>query len=119
LIAKTQIVSEMQLFQQLQQNFTEQYRNVFDDTMAAKAVIVIPSLTLDPVILSKVTGIVHYEERLLCLLMLLRMPARRLTRLLLIITCIYYRVLQVSMPRKGCIFSAVTIVLRFRLQKKF
>jgi hypothetical protein len=74
LIAKTQIVSEMQLFQQLQQNFTEQYRNVFDDTMAAKAVIVIPSLTLDPVILSKVTGIVHYEERLLCLLMLLRMP---------------------------------------------
>jgi len=42
--------------------------------MAAKAIIVVPSLTLDPVILSKVDGIVHYEERLLCLLLLLRMP---------------------------------------------
>jgi hypothetical protein len=37
-------------------------------------VVIVPSLTLDQEILSKVEGIVHYEERLLCLLMLLRMP---------------------------------------------
>jgi hypothetical protein len=37
-------------------------------------VVVVPSLTLDQEILQKIEGIVHYEERLLCLLMLLRMP---------------------------------------------
>ncbi len=70
----TDILKEKELFLQLQHHFAEQYRRVFDDTMAEKTVVVIPSLTLDPVILSKVKGIVHYEERLLCLLLLLRMP---------------------------------------------
>jgi hypothetical protein len=71
---KLDLDSEKKLFTQLQQNFIPQYEAVFDDKMAPKTVVVIPSLTLDPDILDKVKGIVHYEERLLCLLLLLRMP---------------------------------------------
>jgi hypothetical protein len=71
---KPDLDSEKKLFAQLQQNFIPQYEAVFDDKMAPKTVVVIPSLTLDPDILDKVEGIVHYEERLLCLLLLLRMP---------------------------------------------
>ena len=41
---------------------------------AAKSVVIIPSITLDQEILAKISGHVYYEERLLCLLMLLRMP---------------------------------------------
>ena len=65
---------EKELFKLLQHNFAPQYEAVFDDKMAPKTVVVIPSLSLDPVILSKIEGIVNYEERLLCLLLLLRMP---------------------------------------------
>ncbi|CAN5851601.1 peptide ligase PGM1-related protein [soil metagenome] len=68
------IEDEKELFRQLQKNFAAQYEAIFVDKMAQKTVVVIPSLTLDPVILSKVEGAVYYEERLLCLLLLLRMP---------------------------------------------
>ena len=61
-------------FKQLQQDFPAQYESVFPDKMAAKTVVIIPSLTLDQEILAKIDGIIYYEERLLCLLMLLRMP---------------------------------------------
>jgi hypothetical protein len=73
-MTKNKTRSEKEIFYKLQQDFAPQYEAVFDDKMGAKTIVVIPSLTLDPVILSKVDGIVHYEERLLCLLMLLRMP---------------------------------------------
>ena len=36
--------------------------------------VVVPSLSLDPGELTKLSGAPHYEERLLCLLMLLRRP---------------------------------------------
>ncbi|MGB3074671.1 MAG: peptide ligase PGM1-related protein, partial [Chitinophagales bacterium] len=42
--------------------------------LAEKTIVIIPSLSVDQEILSKVKGSVFYEERLLCLLMLLRMP---------------------------------------------
>lgn len=74
LLTDINLQAEREQFLRLQGNFASQYRQVFDDTMAQKTVVVIPSLTLDPVILAKVKGIVHYEERLLCLLLLLRMP---------------------------------------------
>lgn len=61
-------------FKQLQANFPAQYASAFPDRLAAKTVVIIPSLTLDQEILAKVDGVNHYEERLLCLLMLLRMP---------------------------------------------
>lgn len=65
---------ERQAFLALQQNFGKQYENIFPDKLAPRTVVILPSLTLDQDILSKIKGAVHYEERLLCLLMLLRMP---------------------------------------------
>jgi hypothetical protein len=65
---------EIRLFKSIQKKFARQYALYFPDSMASKTVIVLPSLTLDQEVLSKVKGALHYEERLLCLLMLLRMP---------------------------------------------
>ena len=67
-------MEEVLLFRKIQHQFPRQFRKVFPDKLAAKSIIIIPSITLDQQILAKVSGHVHYEERLLCLLMLLRMP---------------------------------------------
>ena len=70
--------AERSLFDEIQQGMKTQYEKVFPDKLAERTVVIIPSLTLDIEILSKVKGAVHYEERLLCLLMLLRMPLTKL-----------------------------------------
>ncbi len=62
------------MFNNIQQRFLQQFLDIFPDKLAPRTVVIIPSFSLDEEILSKVTGYVHYEERLLCLLMLLRMP---------------------------------------------
>lgn len=62
------------VFKKIQGNFPRQFKKLFPGKLAPKSVVVIPSLTLDEEILSKVTGHNFYEERLLCLLLLLRMP---------------------------------------------
>lgn len=69
---------ELTAFKRLQANFAPQFEAVFPQHHAEKTVVVIPSLTLDQEILSKVKGHVYYEERLLCLMLLLRMPNTRL-----------------------------------------
>jgi hypothetical protein len=58
----------------LQQRLPALFTSVFRDRHAAQTIVVIPSLTLDRAELRKLVGATHYEERLLCLLMLLRMP---------------------------------------------
>lgn len=68
------IIDESMMFKSIQLRFKDQFEKAFPDKLAPKTVIILPSLTLDQEILSKVKGVVHYEERLLCLLMLLRMP---------------------------------------------
>jgi len=65
---------EKKLFAKLQKLFAEQYDKDFSDKLAPKTIVIIPSLTMDQEILSKISGINYYEERLLCMLMLLRMP---------------------------------------------
>ena len=65
---------ELEAYNDLQSNFTAFYEQCFSDDHAKKVIIVIPSLTLDQEVLEKVDGSLFYEERLLCLLMLLRMP---------------------------------------------
>lgn len=65
---------ELQAFEKIQQGFAEQFDLFFPDNLAAKTIVVIPSLSLDQEVLAKVKGAIYYEERLLCLLMLLRMP---------------------------------------------
>lgn len=65
---------ELALFDKIQQGFANQFELFFADNLAFKTIVIIPSLTLDVEVLAKITGVLHYEERLLCLLMLLRMP---------------------------------------------
>jgi hypothetical protein len=65
---------EKAMFNNIQQRFRQQFEKIFPDKLAPRTVVIIPSLSLDEEILSKITGHIHYEERLLCLLMLLRMP---------------------------------------------
>src|SRR5215203_6023119 len=67
-------VAESIMFKKLQDRFPQQFEHIFPDKLAPRTVIIVPSLTMDQEILAKVSGIVHYEERLLCMLMLLRMP---------------------------------------------
>ena len=69
---------EKTMFGNIQQSFYKQYEKVFPDKLAPRTVVIIPSLTLDTEILSKVKGFIHYEERMLCLLMLLRMPLTKI-----------------------------------------
>ena len=53
------------------------FRRVFPNPSAPRTVIVIPSMSLDHEELAKLTGASFYEERFLCLLLLLRLPATR------------------------------------------
>lgn len=65
-------------FTSLQERFRNHFEAIFLDDLAEKTVVVIPSLTLDAEILKTLKGAVFYEERLLCMLMLLRMPRTRI-----------------------------------------
>jgi hypothetical protein len=69
--------AETSCFRSLQQSFVYQFKHAFPDRLAPKTVVVVPSLTLDRVMLDKLAGHIYYEERMLCLLMLLRMPNTR------------------------------------------
>jgi hypothetical protein len=61
-------------FAALQDRLPSLFTRVFHDRHAPQTIVVIPSLTLDQDELRKLDGATHYEERLLCLLMLLRFP---------------------------------------------
>ena len=65
---------EKQVFKKLQNRLRSHFDVIFSDRLAPCTVVVIPSLSMDQEILSKISGINHYEERLLCMLLLLRMP---------------------------------------------
>ena len=69
--------NERARFGELQQRLGPLYRRVFADRLAPRTVVVVPSLSLDTDIIAKIQGVAHYEERLLCLLLLLRMPYTR------------------------------------------
>lgn len=61
-------------FDKLQERFRTNFHDIFQNDMCEKTVVIVPSLSLDIEILRSVKGAVFYEERLLCLLLLLRMP---------------------------------------------
>ena len=67
-------VEESRVFTEMQVQLKEQFEKIFPDKLAPRTVVILPSLSLDHDILSKVKGAPYYEERMLCLLMLLRMP---------------------------------------------
>jgi hypothetical protein len=67
-----------QVFARLQEQLKEQFRTLLPDPAAPRTLIVVPSLSMDEAMLSKVAGVHHYEERMLCALMMLKYKAARL-----------------------------------------
>ncbi len=65
---------ELVSFSDLQLHMGDIHRRVFSDPLEPRTVVVVPSLSLPESELSKVAGVLHYEERMLCMLMLLRLP---------------------------------------------
>ena len=64
---------ELRDFARLQERLVPLVRNIFPDPLEPRSVVVIPSLSMDKRVLEKVRGVQHYEERLLCMLMLLQL----------------------------------------------
>src|SRR3712207_6022912 len=69
---------ELRRFAQIQERLRPLAERLVADPRIPQTVVVVPSLTLDPEELAKIPGVHHYEERLLCMLMLLRMPRTHL-----------------------------------------
>jgi hypothetical protein len=61
-------------FEELQARFSRTFRTIFEDPLADRTVLIVPSLTVDREVMAKISGVHRYEERMLCLLLLLRMP---------------------------------------------
>jgi PGM1 C-terminal domain len=68
---------ELARFRDLQAQFARTYPAIFNDRNLPRTILIVPSLTLDQEVLAKITGVHHYEERMLCLLLLLNMPRTR------------------------------------------
>lgn len=68
---------ELVAFTELQRRLPALYSSVIADRRHPQTVVVVPSLSLDAEELAKVTGVHHYEERMLYMLMLLRRPRTR------------------------------------------
>jgi hypothetical protein len=69
---------ERAAFARLQAKLPGMFQLIFPDRLAPRTVVVVPSLSLDQDVMSKVAGAHHYEERMLGMLMLLRLPRTRL-----------------------------------------
>ena len=65
-------------FAKIQQRMAPLFAKVFPNPLAARTIVVVPSLTFDAQELEKISGIHYYEERMLCLLMLLQLPRTNL-----------------------------------------
>ncbi len=69
--------AELDRFARLQLRLAPMFDRFLTDNLAPRTVVVVPSLSLDREGLAKIPGVLHYEERMLCLLMLLRLPRTR------------------------------------------
>ena len=69
--------AELAAFARLQARLPELFRKVFADRLAPRTVVVVPGLSMDGDALAKVLAGLHYEERQLAMLMLLRLPNTR------------------------------------------
>lgn len=65
---------EIAAFSALQAKVGTLYNTLAKDTRGAQTVVIVPSLSMDPRELAKVSGFYHYEERQLVNLMLLQQP---------------------------------------------
>jgi hypothetical protein len=71
------MITEAESFAALQARLAPLFRQVFRDPAAPRTVVVVPGLSLDQDLLSRIDGVQHYEERQLTMLMLLRLPNTR------------------------------------------
>jgi PGM1 C-terminal domain len=69
---------EIARFRELQAHFARSFSALFNDPALPRTVLIVPSSSLDQQVLAKISGVHHYEERMLCLLLLLRMPRTRI-----------------------------------------
>ena len=69
---------ELAAFEKLQATTAALYHALSADPRAPQDVVVVPSLSLDRRELEKLSGVYHYEERMLVNLMLLRQPRTRM-----------------------------------------
>jgi hypothetical protein len=69
---------QLAAFRDLQARFACSFNEIFEDPAKPRTVLIIPSLTLDQQVMARISGAHHYEERMLCLLLLLRMPRTRI-----------------------------------------
>jgi hypothetical protein len=69
---------EIAAFRRLQARGADLYHTLTQNPKAPQWVVVVPSLSLDPRELAKITGVEHYEERMLVNFMLLRQPRTEL-----------------------------------------
>src|SRR5918993_4403620 len=69
---------ELRRFARIQERLAPMFRRIFAYPRAPRTIVVVPSLSLDAEELEKISGVHHYEERMLCMLMLLRMPRTHL-----------------------------------------
>lgn len=70
--------AERDLFTGLQARLPDLYARVFSDPMKPRTVVIVPSLSMDGATLQKIAGVHHYEERMLCMLTLLRLPRTKI-----------------------------------------
>lgn len=69
---------ELARFAELQARLPGLFRSARSDPLAPRTVVIVPGLSLDPEQLARIRGTLHYEERHLSMLCLLRMPNTRL-----------------------------------------
>jgi hypothetical protein len=62
---------------ELQARFKAHFAETFGNRSAPRTVVIVPSITFDREVMARITGVHHYEERMLCLLLLLRLPRTR------------------------------------------
>lgn len=67
--------ADLDRFAALQARLKATFPALLADARAPRTVVILPSLSLDQQVMAKVSGVHHYEERMLCLLLLLRLPA--------------------------------------------
>ena len=72
-----QTLSEADRFRELQLQLAQTFREEVRNPDAPRTVVIVPSLSMDEQVLARIAGAHHYEERMLCLLLLLRMPRTR------------------------------------------
>lgn len=70
--------AELAAFANLQAGVADLFRTLSTDDRIPQTVVIVPSLSMDPRELEKVTGVYHYEERMLVNLMLLRQARTKL-----------------------------------------